>query len=37
MCQVCANSGNITKEIKVEVISRKDFVTSFSRYMYSVH
>lgn len=37
MCQVCANQGNITKEVKVEVISRKGSVTSFSRYIRSLY
>ena len=33
MCQVCANNGNIAEEVKVEGISGRIFVTSFSRYV----
>ena len=33
MCQVCTNSGNIAEEVKIEVIFRRGFVISFSRYI----
>ena len=33
MCQVCANNGNNAEEVKVEGISGRIFVTSFSRYV----